>query len=335
MASTSANGSDAVNSFTVVAGDLPGPVTNVATASATDPNGGEFTATDTETVDVAAFDILKVADILTAQVGDVLTYTYTATNTGSVALTDLSVSDDKLGPITLASTTLAPGESTTGTATYTVTAADVGGAITNLATGTATDPEGDPIPGTPDEETVDTAGITIVKTVDLDSVTVGDIATYTFVITNVGNVTLTDIALTDDKIGPITLPTTTLAAGESMTATGTYTVTAADAASPPLVNVGTVTATDPDGRSLTTEDDAEIPTVVLQAAATTTTVAAATLPATGGQLETGPASSLGVAFVMIGGLLVMLAWNRRRQLAAPIRQASDAAREWARRNLRG
>ncbi|OOG79365.1 hypothetical protein B0E43_00005, partial [Algoriphagus sp. A40] len=44
---------------------------------------------------------------------------------GEVTLTGLAVNDDKLGAITLAATTLAPGASTSGTATYTVLQSDI------------------------------------------------------------------------------------------------------------------------------------------------------------------------------------------------------------------
>jgi len=50
-----------------------------------------------------------------------VTYSYTVTNTGNVTLTGLALTDNKAGTITLANTTLAPGESTTGTATFAIT----------------------------------------------------------------------------------------------------------------------------------------------------------------------------------------------------------------------
>jgi uncharacterized repeat protein (TIGR01451 family) len=325
--------------YVVTAADLAGPITNIATASGTDPNGVPITATDTASVDLAAFTIAKVADITVVEPGDTVTYTYTVTNTGSVKLTNLALTDDKLGPITLAVTELDPGDSTTGTATYVVTAADLAaGVLTNVATGTAEDPNGDPVPGPPATETVDLAGITLDKTVNTTSATVGDTVTYTFVITNVGTVPLTNITLTDNKIGPITLPGTSLAPGASMTATATYVVTAADAASPPLVNVATVAATDPNGDPLTATDSAQVPTLVLQAAATTTTtttttttIAPTTLPKTGGQVEAGPASSLGASIMMLGAMLVLAGISRRR--LTPVRQVSPTAVGWARRQL--
>jgi len=72
-------------------------------------------------------------------VGEVITYTYVFTNTGNTTMTAVSVSDvhggtGTLGPITPASVgTLAPGDSASFTADYTVTQDDIdaGAAITN------------------------------------------------------------------------------------------------------------------------------------------------------------------------------------------------------------
>ena len=73
--------------------------------------------------------------------GDTITYSYTATNAGSFPLTGVSLSDDVEGAITLSATALAVGDSATGSATHTVTQAEIDtGSLTNLATVLATDP---------------------------------------------------------------------------------------------------------------------------------------------------------------------------------------------------
>src|SRR5690606_10112352 len=93
--------------------------------------------------------------------GNTIEYTFTVTNTGNVTMDGITVSDPKItDPIVLGATTLAPGESTTGTATYTVTQAEKdAGAVENLATATGTPPTTDPdnpstpitpVPSTPD-----------------------------------------------------------------------------------------------------------------------------------------------------------------------------------------
>ena len=81
-------------------------------------------------------------------VGDTINYAFTVTNTGDVTLTDVTLVDDTAivagGPIA----TLAPGEidSTTFTATYVITQADVdAGEVVNTATVTGDDPDGAPV----------------------------------------------------------------------------------------------------------------------------------------------------------------------------------------------
>ena len=62
----------------------------------------------------------------------------------------------------------------------------------------------------------------------------GDTVTYSFVVTNTGNVTVTDVAVTDTFTAPagpeltVSCPVTTLAPAASTTCTASYTVTQAD-----------------------------------------------------------------------------------------------------------
>src|SRR5690606_23012233 len=98
---------------------------------------------------------------------------------------------------------------------YTVGQADVdAGSVENSASATGVPPGGDPDDPT---EGGDTAiveidadpGITVVKTgslpVDAEGA-VGDVITYEFVITNSGNVTLTDLTFTDAFLGASSIP---------------------------------------------------------------------------------------------------------------------------------
>ncbi|MFI9787031.1 hypothetical protein ACIHEI_26520 [Kitasatospora sp. NPDC051984] len=137
-------------SYTITEEDVEaGHVTNKATASGTDPEGhpvvsppGEATV---ETVSGASsLSVVKESDVLgSAKVGDTITYTYTVTNTGSTVLTDVAVSDDRVSPVVCESTTLEPGASTTCRGTYVVTGEDAKvGHVTNVATASARDPQG-------------------------------------------------------------------------------------------------------------------------------------------------------------------------------------------------
>ncbi|MDX2024972.1 DUF5979 domain-containing protein, partial [Microcella sp.] len=80
-------------------------------------------------------------------VGDVITYAFTVTNTGNVALSNVRVTDDLAtmagGPISLA---VGASDSTTFTATYELTLADVtAGGVENTATAVGSPPSGDDV----------------------------------------------------------------------------------------------------------------------------------------------------------------------------------------------
>ncbi len=125
-------------------------------------------------------------------VGDVIDYTYVVTNTGNVTLDGpVTVDDDKVTVTCPAVATLDPGDHVTCTASHTITQADIdAGSVTNTATASA-----DGIDSTDDIGTVNAAqgpDLELVKTATpatYDSV--GDVITYTYVVTNTGNVTLT------------------------------------------------------------------------------------------------------------------------------------------------
>ena len=93
--------------------------------------------------------------------GQAVTYSFVVTNTGNSPLTGVSVTDTAftgtgtLGRITCPTTTLAAGASTTCTATYTATQADVdAGQVDNTATATGTDPTGAAVTSTPSSAVV-------------------------------------------------------------------------------------------------------------------------------------------------------------------------------------
>ena len=109
---------------------------------------------------------------VTGDAGDVITYTFLATNTGTVGLTNVSVSDPLPGLSALSCTpaqpaTLAPNGTLTCTATYTITATDVtAGSVANTATVSGDAPGTIADPSATDSETVTTAATPIVATDD-------------------------------------------------------------------------------------------------------------------------------------------------------------------------
>ncbi len=126
-----------------------GHVANTATASATPPVGDDATATDdtdSPIVSAPAITLDKQAATPTGNsAGDTIDYSFVVTNSGNVTLDAVGVEDPLVGAVTCPAATLAPIESTTCTATYTLTQSDVDAghvANTAVATGILTDRSG-------------------------------------------------------------------------------------------------------------------------------------------------------------------------------------------------
>jgi hypothetical protein len=214
---------------------------------------------------------------------DVITYTFTVENTGDVTLTNVVVTDPMVGLTITGSpiASLAAGASSSAiTGTYTITQADVNtGRVTNSALATAQDPNGNDITDisgtTNDNDTptvttlAQTSSIALVKTASVSGTGIlGDVITYTFTVENTGDVTLTNVVVTDPMVG-LTItgnPITSLAAKASSSAiTGTYTITQADVNTGSVTNSALATAQDPNGNDITdisgTTNDNDTPTV--------------------------------------------------------------------------
>jgi uncharacterized repeat protein (TIGR01451 family) len=199
------------------------------------------------TFDVDSNDVLGV--------GDTISWHFLVTNSGSVTLDNIAVTDPVAGAVSCPVTTLAPAESTscTAVAAHTVTQADVDlGDVSNTATAAATDPSAQPVvslPSSTDTELDQLAQLRLVKhgvatDVNHDGITdAGDTILWTFDVTNTGRVTLSTVNVTDTKAGAVTCLKSTLAVGESTTcaATASYTVTTVDANAGAVHNVATAT----------------------------------------------------------------------------------------------
>lgn len=210
-----------------------------------------------------------------------LTYQFTVTNTGEVTLYNLALTDPLLGgPVDLADDTLAAGASTTGSASYLVTAADIAaGTVPNTATvaGDNAPEGGDTVTDTDDEvveivEVLDRVlGLEIVKEALIDpdgdgnkTITVRDgedaAVTYRYTITNTGNEDLFDLTLEDDVIGDVTdelaavLDGLTLPAAATVIVEVDYNLTAAQIEAGEVTNVAVVTGTDEFGVEVTDDD---------------------------------------------------------------------------------
>lgn len=200
--------------------------------------------------------------------GNPVTWTYIITNTGSITLTDLVLTDDKVGLIgpgglsncPPAGTILGPGDSLTCTATgvaqlgqYANTGLVTGitqiGVVAPRQTVTATDPS----------HYFGLAGPAIVikkatNGEDADTPTgplipVGGAVTWTYVVTNTGNVILSPVTVTDDRGVLVSCPKNVLAPQENMLCTGTGIAVAGQYA-----NIGTAVGIPPAGPPVTSTD---------------------------------------------------------------------------------
>ncbi|RKZ05324.1 hypothetical protein DRQ25_16385, partial [Candidatus Fermentibacteria bacterium] len=223
-----------------------------------------------------------------AQVGETISYDFLVTNTGNVTLTTIAVTDPLVSPITCPSgnpiPSLAPGASETCTGSYTINQADVD-AGSRANTGTV---DSDQTPPVTDDETVPLpqgSGLTVVKSSQTASIGAPMTVSYSYLVTNAGDTTLTGIALTDDNIdATVTCPADTLAPGGSFICSAAHTVTQGEiddngspvAGSSELFN--TVTATSNEAPDAT--DDLSIPfaggpAITMVKSSTTTQVSAA------------------------------------------------------------
>ncbi|WP_298335970.1 hypothetical protein [Ferrimicrobium sp.] len=162
----------------------------------------------------------------------------------------------------------------------------------------------------------------------------GQSVTYDFDVTNTGNTTLNNLSVADTQsvpgealTGPISCPVTSLAAGASVTCTGTYTVTSTDITNGKVSDAASATATDPAGTAVTSNSSSltipvSVPTTapkVITTKPTTvtpTTKSSSTSPAPV-KLVTGPPNAptnttnalpIGIGIASLG-IAVILNWQ--------------------------
>jgi uncharacterized repeat protein (TIGR01451 family) len=243
--------------FPVTQADVDaGSIENTATVIGTGADGTALTENPQETVtgpaENADVTITKVEDDGTGDFGLPLTsegYTITVINSGNVTLENIAVADPLIG-LDCVVPTLAPGVTATTcepvgggaaipmTGSYTIAQSDVDtGSLVNIASAT-----GESTLATPasDEVTVELVGPTqdpslaVLKTSDLvgNYDTVDQIITYSYLVTNDGNVTLTNaVSIDDDRIDTVIcdpIPVAGLAPGDAVNCTGTHEVTQDD-----------------------------------------------------------------------------------------------------------
>lgn len=239
----------------------------------TDSNG--FTTTSKITIIITedpSLALVKKANlkqlVAIASKSEEVEYSFEVTNTGNVTLNNVTVSDKMLSttPIVVTPSTLKPRE--IGYASYIlpVTLAHYNaGGITNSATANGVSPKGtivSDISGTSltnNDPTIINLGqqsdITLLKTsifTDENNngfAELGETVTYTFITTNTGNVTLTNVNLSDSflNITNKAFSPSVLNPGESATMQIKYSITQKDIDLGLIVNTAEVEAYDPNG----------------------------------------------------------------------------------------
>ncbi len=235
-----------------------------------------------------------------ADAGESINYVFVVTNRGNVDLTGISVTDGDatVSPMTTIDLVAGAIDNTTYTATHILTQAEIdSGSFTNQATVSGLDPNNvtvtdlsdDPIDitdsdpnmdGSPDDPTVLTLtpnpAISITKAdnapADGSYDTVGEAITYTILVTNDGNVTLTDVDVTDGNADTITPGTiTSIDPGQTISVTATHTITQFDLDNGEVINTANVTGDSPTGIDDVT-DDSDDPDTPAPDDATITTI---------------------------------------------------------------
>ncbi|MFC7356938.1 gliding motility-associated C-terminal domain-containing protein, partial [Jejudonia soesokkakensis] len=280
-----------------------GIVNNQATVVGTPPTGADVTdlsgatidddlSTDTLVCQEASIAVIKVGTVNDingsgcADPKETITYTFTVVNTGNVTLTNIDI-DDPLVNVVGGPITLGPNETdnTSFTAVYSIRQSDIDrGFVTNQATVTGLDPNNMVVSDLSDDNSLleddDTVTqlcqngvIALIKTgtpTDQNGngcVDEGETIVYDFVVTNLGNVALTNVIITDPLVsvsgGPITL---LAGASDTETFSAIYTVVQGDVDRGFVSNQATASGTTPNGTVVTDlsdnnsnfEDDATI-----------------------------------------------------------------------------
>lgn len=282
--------------YTVAQTDLnTGSVDNTAVANGTSVLGPLQSNTDSTTVPTPTPDpelaLEKTAVITTdadgdgrADVGDVITYTFDVTNTGTVDVSSVSVIDPRVAVVTPVDADIPANGLAEFTATYTATQADVDfGSIPNTAyaEGTYSGDEGVvDVMSAPDTALVQTPDRAPALTLDKDGTLddtngngfadLGETIDYTFTVTNTGNVTMEGVNVIDTRGLVVTPGSVTLAPqGVQVFTSNDYVVTQGDIDSGEVLNLAFARGNVPGSAEIHTVTDRDTQPVAAAAPALT------------------------------------------------------------------
>jgi hypothetical protein len=240
---------------------------NIGTITAAPPCGADVTASDPAYYHVipAGIGLTKLTnghvvnapEQLWVSLGSPVQWSYEVRNSGSSVLTGIVVTDNKVAPVSCPKTELQPDETMTCTASGTA----VSGHYANAATATGKPPVGSNVTATATSYYWSfRPGITIDKKVNgLEttpqcnelSLEIGQPVTWTYQVTNTGDIPLTGVAVTDSIGVVVSCPRTDLAVGGAMTCAATGVAIAG-----PQSNIGTATGQPPAGPPVSASDTA-------------------------------------------------------------------------------
>ena len=245
--------------------------TNTATVNGNevDPNSGNNSSSlQTCTTGISLVKSANPTSFTGA--GQTVHYSYVVKNTGTVSLSNVTVTDNKLassaincGSSSNVIATLAATASVTCTASYTTTLADVsGGSISNTGTAVGTPTGGANVSAT-SSVTIPYSHITLAKSANPTSFTAaGQTITYSYLVTDTGTTTVNALSVTDPMPGLSAINcggTTSLAPLASVTCTATHTTTAGDVSDGSIANTGTAAGTDQDGNPVGATSSVTVP----------------------------------------------------------------------------
>jgi uncharacterized repeat protein (TIGR01451 family) len=255
--------------YTVTQADMDaGSIVNTATAEGRTQSGGSATDTDVVTVPVSPTVTLKSATLVKdasrttfTAVGNTITYTMRVANIGAQTLRNITVTDVLDAGFSCAIPVIAPGVTNSDcTFTHTVTQANFdAGQVVNTASAASPDfttlTAGRTVNG-PSRN----ANFTLVKSASGPFTAAGQTVNFTFTLTNTGNVSLSNLEVTDPFFSPslsCTVPSL-LPGATNATCTGSYVVTQADVDRGSITNTATASASAPAGVTAPTNNTSTV-----------------------------------------------------------------------------
>ena len=266
--------------------DVGQPRNNTVAVTSDETGADPYTANAITTITATPdFTVAKTVDLGVITEPGVLAYDIVVVNTGNVTLTNIEVTDTMPDGSTVVLTgpsgdigiadALDVGETWTFNTTFTVSQDDINAGTSLVNSVSVETAEAGTQSDTVQTDIEQQPGIAIVKAaIETQYLIAGDIINYAFLVSNTGNLLLTNVVIEDPNadagslrclppgqtissqlsVGPFVL-----APGEQMNCTAIHTVVVADVAATQVDNQAMVTSVDPQGN--TVDADSEVITV--------------------------------------------------------------------------